>query len=244
MKLNCDMGESYGAWTMGMDADVMPYVDMANIACGFHASEPMTMAKTVSLAKQYKVSIGAHPSYPDLLGFGRREMHFSASEVTNIVLYQVGALYSVCYAQGVSLDYVKPHGALYNAMMNDEAIFEAVLDAMSSLPICVPLMVLATNQATMMQAKAGKKGIKLLLEAFCDRAYTDEGKLVPRSIEGAILDSDAAIIERVKELVVSKQITTLSGKKLALNADTICVHGDHAKALASVKKIRAFIESL
>lgn len=244
MKLNCDMGESYGAWTMGMDADVMPYIDMANIACGFHASEPMTMAKTVSLAKQYDVAIGAHPSYPDLQGFGRREMHFSASEITNIVLYQVGALYSVCYAQGVSLDYVKPHGALYNAMMTDEVIFEAVLAAMSSLPIRVPLMILATNQAAIMQAKAAKKGIKLLLEAFCDRAYTDEGALVSRSIQGAVLDSDAAIIERVKELVITKQITTISGKKLAVNADTICVHGDHDKALTSVKKIRAFIEGL
>ncbi len=244
MKLNCDMGESYGVWTMGMDTDVMPYVDMANIACGFHASDPMIMAKTVQLAKVHHVAIGAHPSYPDLLGFGRRDMHFSTDEITHIVLYQVGALHSICYAQGVSLDYVKPHGALYNTMMKDEAVFESILHAMTLLPISVPLMILATDQAAIMRAKAHKQGVQLLLEAFCDRAYTDEGKLVSRDIKGAVLDTDEAITARVEELIVNKQITTISGKKLDIDADTICVHGDSAHALESVKTIRQFITSL
>lgn len=244
MKLNCDMGESFGHWKMGMDAEIMPYVDMANIACGFHASDPLTMSKTVALAKAQNVMVGAHPAYPDLLGFGRRDIKLSATEITNMVLYQVGALQAICHRQNVELAYVKPHGALYNAMMKDDVIFTAILDAMSSLSVNIPLMVLATSNAEHMSQQADKYGVSILLEAFCDRAYSDEGSLVPRSQEHSVLIGDFAIENRIRELIVDREITTISGKKLSINADSICVHGDHIDALESVKKVRMFIESL
>ena len=244
MKLNCDMGESFGHWKMGMDAEIMPYVDMANIACGFHASDPLTMSKTVALAKAHNVTVGAHPAYPDLLGFGRRDMKLSATEITNMVLYQVGALEAICHRQDMQLAYVKPHGALYNSMMKDDVIFSAILDAMSSLSVKIPLMVLASNKVEQMSQQADKYGVSLLFEAFCDRAYTDAGSLVPRSQAGAVLVGDTAIENRIRELIIDKQITTISGKKLSINADTICVHGDHIDALESVKKVRTFIENL
>ncbi len=244
MKLNCDMGESFGQWKMGMDEDIMPHVDMANIACGFHASDPLTMAKTVALAKEYNVAIGAHPAYPDLLGFGRRDLKLSESEIINIVLYQVGALQSICHSQGVQLSYVKPHGAFYNAMMRDEAIFLSIVKGISLLSSKLPLMILATNDAERMQSQADKLGVSLLLEAFCDRAYSDEGRLVPRNMEDSVLKDERDIENRIRELIQDKHITTITGKKLSVNADTICVHGDHPEALDSVKKVRAFIESL
>jgi UPF0271 protein len=244
MKLNCDMGESFGHWKMGMDAEIMPYVDMANIACGFHASDPLTMSKTVALAKAHNVTVGAHPAYPDLLGFGRREMKLSAAEITNMVLYQVGALEAICHRQDMQLAYVKPHGALYNSMMKDDVIFSAILDAMSSLSVKIPLMVLASNKVEQMSQQADKYGVSLLFEAFCDRAYSDAGSLVPRSQEGSVLVGDTAIEKRIRELITDRQITTISGKKLSINADAICVHGDHIDALESVKKVRTFIESL
>jgi UPF0271 protein len=244
MKLNCDMGESFGHWKMGMDEEIMPYVDMANIACGFHASDPLTMSKTVALAKAHNVVVGAHPAYPDLLGFGRRDIKLSATEISNIVLYQIGALQAICHSQQVQLAYVKPHGALYNAMMRDNDIFSAIINAMSSLEINIPLMILANNNAEQMRAQADKLGVSLLLEAFCDRAYSDEGSLVPRSENNSVLVGDTAIENRIRELVVDKKITSISGKKLSINADTICVHGDHSDALESVIKVRAFIDSL
>jgi UPF0271 protein len=244
MKLNCDMGESFGHWKMGMDAEIMPHVDMANIACGFHASDPLTMSKTVVLAKAHNVMVGAHPAYADLLGFGRRDIRLSAAEIINMVLYQVGALEAICHRQDMQLAYVKPHGALYNAMMKDDVIFTAILDAMSSLSVKIPLMVLASNNAEQMSQQANKYGVSLLFEAFCDRAYSDDGSLVPRSQAGSLLAGDTAIESRIRELILDRQITTISGKKLSINADTICVHGDHMDALESVKKVRTFIESL
>ncbi len=238
------MGESFGHWKMGMDEEIMPYINMANIACGFHASDPLTMSKTVALAKADNVAIGAHPAYPDLLGFGRRDMKLSSVEITNIVLYQVGALQAVCHAQNVEVGYVKPHGALYNAMMRDSMIFAAIVDAVASLSVSIPLMILATDKADEMKQQADKQGVSILLEAFCDRAYNDDGSLVSRSVKGSVLSDDSAIEYRIKELIQNKEITAMSGKKLPVNADTICVHGDNAHALQSVKKIRHFIESL
>lgn len=244
MKLNCDMGESFGHWKMGSDEKIMPYVDMANIACGFHASDPLTMSKTVVLAKTHNVVIGAHPAYPDLLGFGRRDIKLSATEITNIVLYQVGALQAICQSQQVKVAYVKPHGALYNAMMRDSTILTAILTAMASFSADIPLMVLANKNAENIKQQAASLGVPILFEAFCDRAYSDEGDLVPRGAEGSVLSESRAIENRIRELISDKEITTITGKKLSINADTICVHGDHDEALESVKKIKSFIENL
>lgn len=245
MKLNCDVAEGFGSWSMGPDSDVMPYIDMANIACGFHASDPFIMAKTVRLAKQQGVSVGAHPGYPDLLGFGRRDIVFSHQEITELLQYQIGALQAICRAQGMVVDYVKPHGALYNLMMRDEQVLLTIMKAVAALSAdtdakILPLMVLANNKSHEIKQQAEKIGLSILLEAFCDRAYNDDGSLVPRAVEGAVLD-DASIEKRISELVNEKIITTVSGKKIPIHADTICFHGDSQHALKAVRKIKSLI---
>lgn len=248
LKLNCDMGEGFGPWSMGLDSEVMPFIDMANIACGFHASDPFIMSKTVRMAKQHGVSIGAHPGYPDLLGFGRRDITFSAQEIKDLIHYQVGALQIISHANNAKVEYVKPHGALYNLMMRDETILSTVIDAIALInknqDQKVSLMVLANNKACVIKEQAEKQGVSILFEAFCDRAYADDGSLVSRHIDGAVLTDDLAIEKRISELIIDKEITTLSGKKLPILADTLCVHGDNSHALSTVKKIRQFINRL
>lgn len=240
MKLNCDLGESFGSWQMGLDADVMPYIDMANIACGFHAGDADVMAKTLQLAKQHGVAVGAHPSYPDLQGFGRRSMALSASEIINTMRYQIAALDGMALSAGVALSYVKPHGALYNDMMSKPAVFDAVLDAVAGFYKPLKLMILATAQQQQYLELAKPKGVALLFEAFADRRYTDEGTLTPRSQSGAVLHGDE-MLAQVARLVKHGTVTTVSGKQLALNADTLCVHGDNQTAIAQVQQIRALL---
>ena len=181
MKLNCDLGESFGSWQMGLDTDVMPYIDMANIACGFHAGDADVMAKTLLLAKQHGVAVGAHPSYPDLQGFGRRSMALSASEIINTMRYQMAALDGMAQSAGVTISYVKPHGALYNDMMSKAAVFDAVLQAVAGYYRPLKLMILATAEQQHYHDLASAKGVELLFEAFADRRYTDDGKLTPRA---------------------------------------------------------------
>jgi UPF0271 protein len=244
MKLNCDMGESFGQWAMGNDEAIMPYIDMANIACGFHASDPSIMNATVALAKEHNVVVGAHPSYPDLQGFGRRDMQFSLSEIADMIVYQIGALFMLCKKQGVELKYVKPHGALYNLMVRDIKVFDAIVSGIADLPFDLSLMVLATTDNKIQLQSADQKGVPLILEAFCDREYTDEGKLVPRKEKGAVLEGDQAIEKRIVDVVENKCITSINGKVLDIKADTICVHGDHEGALESVQKVKSFLASL
>lgn len=248
MKLNCDLGESFGNWQMGHDELIMPYIDMANIACGFHASDPSVMSKTVQLAKVHNVSIGAHPGYPDLQGFGRREMSMSADEITDMVIYQIGALQAVCRAYGANVDYVKPHGALYNTMMKDDVVRGAILKALAilsdSAANTLPLMVLSNAQAGEIKQHALSYSVPVIFEAFADRAYTDEGCLVPRNLTGAMLDTDEAIEAHVIGLIQRQTVTSINGKDIEIMADTICVHGDNLHALESVKKIRQLISSL
>lgn len=240
MKLNCDLGESYGSWQMGLDADVMPHIDMANIACGFHAGDADVMARTLALAKQHSVTIGAHPSYPDLQGFGRRSMALSHSEIVNCMRYQIAALDGMALSTGLSLTYVKPHGALYNDMMAKPAVFAAVLDAVASFYKPLKLMILATARQQEFAAQAKAQGVELLFEAFADRRYTDEGTLTPRNQAGAVLHGDD-MLAQVRQLVKHGSVTTASGKQLALSADTLCVHGDNQAAIAQVQQIRALL---
>lgn len=248
MKLNCDLGESYGAWQMGNDELIMPYIDMANVACGFHASDPSVMAKTVQLAQSHNVSIGAHPAYPDLQGFGRRNMSMSADEITNLVLYQIGALQAICDALGAKIDYVKPHGALYNTMMVDENVRGAILKALAMLSEnaekTLPLMMLFNSLSSEIKQHASSYSIPVIFEAFADRAYTAEGNLVSRQLEGAILSNDDAIEAHIKGLIQDQEVTSIDGVTIEIVADTICVHGDDLHALESVKKIRQLISSL
>ena len=240
MKLNCDLGESFGSWQMGLDSDVMPHIDMANIACGFHAGDADVMARTLELAKRHNVSIGAHPSYPDLQGFGRRSMALSRSEIVNCMRYQIAALDGMALSAGVQLSYVKPHGALYNDMMAKPAVFAAVLDAVAGFYKPLKLMILATAHQQDFAAQAKAQGVELLFEAFADRRYTDEGTLTARSQPGAVLHGDD-MLSQVRQLVKHNSVTTASGKLLTLSADTLCVHGDNPAAIAQVQQIRALL---
>lgn len=241
MKLNCDLGESFGSWQMGLDSDVMPHIDMANVACGFHAGDADVMARTLQLAKQHGVMVGAHPSYPDLQGFGRRSMALSHSEIVNCLRYQIAALDGMAQSAGVAISYVKPHGALYNDMMAKPAVFAAVLDAVAGYYKPLKLMILATARQQEFADSAKAQGVSLLFEAFADRRYTDEGTLTPRSQSGAVLHGDD-MLAQVAQLVKHGTVTTVSGNSLSLNADTLCVHGDNQAAIAQVQQIRALLQ--
>ncbi len=240
MKLNCDLGESFGAWTMGLDSEVMPHIDQANIACGFHGGDPLVMQKTLALAKQHRVTVGAHPSYPDLVGFGRRSMQCSTEELIALIHYQVAALDGMAAAQGLSIEYVKPHGALYNDMMKKPEVFAAILTALAKYPKKLALMLQATPEIDDYKAQASKLGITVYSEAFADRCYDDEGRLLARSESGAVL-TRAAMLVQVKQLAEQGTITTVSGKVVPLNVDSLCVHGDNLEGVQAIAEIKALI---
>lgn len=238
MKLNCDAGESFGSWKMGLDEKVLPYVDMANFACGFHAGDPLIMEHSITLALKHNVEIGAHPAYPDLVGFGRRSMACSLEEIEALVLYQIGALYAFCKANGATLRYVKPHGGLYNDMMKDVRIFKAVAKAVARFDNTLKLMILSMIDTSAHESVARELGIELLYEVFADRAYDDKGYLVPRSQDGSVLHDTQKVLERLALLKKEGCLETITGKKIALKADTLCVHGDNEAAVALVKSLR------
>ena len=238
MKLNCDAGESFGSWKMGLDEAVLPFVDMANFACGFHAGDPLIMDASIKLALKHNVEIGAHPAYPDLMGFGRRSMACSLDEIEAMVLYQVGALYGFVKANGATLSYVKPHGGLYNDMMKDLRIFKAVATAVARFDKTLKLMILSMVDTAAYEAVAQELGLELLYEVFADRAYDDNGLLVPRSQKGSVLHDTQAVIVRLNLLQNRGLLETISGKKIALKADTLCVHGDNEAAVRLVETLR------
>jgi len=241
--LNCDMGESFGVWTMGDDAHAMPLVDQANLACGFHASDPLTMQRTVALAVQHGVSIGAHPAYPDLQGFGRRQMACAPEEVTALVLYQLGALDAFCRAAGTQLAYVKPHGALYNDLVRDDALFSAVLEACARYRQGLPLMVLALADNHRERRLAEAFAVPLLFEAFADRAYLADGQLAPRRLSGAVHHKPEIILSQALAIARGEPFADLDGKPLQLRADSLCVHGDNAESLAVLRRLRAQLDA-
>ncbi|MGB3595815.1 MAG: 5-oxoprolinase subunit PxpA [Pseudomonas neustonica] len=244
LQLNCDMGESFGAWTMGMDEAVMPYVDCANIACGFHAADPGIMRRTVALAVSHDVMIGAHPAYPDLAGFGRRSMNCSAQEVEDMLLYQLGALEAICRAEGATLSYVKPHGALYNDMMRQPALLRAVMRAVAAFDASLPLMLLARRDNREAQSLAAEQGIPLWFEAFADRGYDGDGYLLPRSQPGAVHHDAEQILAQALTFARGEPLTASDGSDLYLQADSLCVHGDNAESVAVVARIRAAMDAL
>jgi len=244
LKLNCDLGESFGHWKMGIDDAIMPFIDSANIACGFHASDPVIMQHTVELACKYEVTIGAHPGYPDLVGFGRRSIKCSSHEIESIVIYQCGALNAICRANNTKIEYVKPHGALYNDMMKDEDIFMAIVRALSRYNSDLKLMILSTNNNVHYESLAKSYGIKLIYEVFADRAYTKEGLLVPRTQGGAVIESTDEILERIELLHREKKLKTICEKTINMRADSMCVHGDNQKAVDLVKALREYINEI
>lgn len=237
------MGESYGAWRMGDDEHAMPLIDQANLACGFHAGDPLIMQRSVALAVQHGVSIGAHPSYPDLQGFGRRHLACSPDEVTALVLYQLGALDAFCRAIGTQLAYVKPHGALYNDLVHDDALFNAVLAACASYRAGLPLMILALADNSRERRLAEAAGVPLLFEAFADRAYLADGQLVPRRLAGAVHQDSERIIEQAVAIARGEPFADIDGKSLQLQADSLCVHGDNAESLAVLRRLRAQLDA-
>lgn len=242
--INADMGESFGPWVMGMDEHVMPHVDLANVACGFHASDPHVIRRTVRLAKQHGVKVGAHPSYPDLVGFGRRSIACSPDEVEDLVLYQVGALSGICQAEGTRIHYVKPHGALYNDMIRDAGLFEAVVKAVKDFDGTLPLMTMASCDTSMVQEIADRHGITLWFEAFADRAYDGEGRLVPRRTPGAVHEDPDEILAQAVRIAKGEPLTAIDGSEIVLSADTLCVHGDNNESIAAIQSIREAILAL
>jgi UPF0271 protein len=241
MLLNCDLGESYGSWTMGLDARVMPHIDQANIACGFHGGDPVTIQATLTLAAKYGVRVGAHPAYPDLAGFGRRSMNLDAREIIADLHYQVAALEGMALCQGMELGYVKPHGALYNDMMASDRVRTAVMEAVASYHRPLALMLQATPEADKHRSEAEHHGIRLLFEAFADRCYDDDGRLLSRQKPGAVHDRKR-MLAQVKQLQSEGSVTTVSGRILALQADSLCVHGDNPEGVEAIEAIRALVD--
>jgi 5-oxoprolinase (ATP-hydrolysing) subunit A len=241
--LNCDMGESFGAWNMGMDGEVIRHVTSANIACGYHAGDARIMYETVKLAKSHGVGVGAHPGYPDLVGFGRRNMDCTPEEVRDYVAYQIGALKAFCALHGVALQHVKPHGSLYNMSVGNEPFIRAIVQAIAGVDRSVIYLALGGAQAPLVAKIAKDAGVKVAFEAFPDRAYTPEGKLAPRSLPGAVIKDPKAAAERALRMAKEGKIITTDGSVLTMQIDTICVHGDNPSAVELVRQIRAAIEA-
>ena len=238
--LNCDMGESFGAYTIGMDDKVISYISSANIACGYHASDPVVMEKTIALAKKQGVAVGAHPGFPDLMGFGRRNMNVTPAEAKAYVQYQLGALDAMCKAQGMTLQHVKPHGALYNMAGKDYSLAYAICEGVKEINKDLIMLVLSGSQ---MQKAAQDLSLKVAKEVFADRAYEEDGSLVDRKKEGAMIKDEEIAIARMIHLIKEKKVEAISGKTISMEADSVCVHGDGEKALLFVQKLReAFLK--
>lgn len=237
--LNCDLGESFGAYTIGMDEAVIPLITSANVACGYHAGDPLVMAQTVERCRAAGVHIGAHPGFPDLMGFGRRNMNVSPAEAKAYIQYQLGALLAFCRASGVSMHHVKPHGALYNMAAKDEKLARAIVEGICEVDDRLTLLALSGSE---MLLAAEKAGLRAASEVFADRAYQANGTLVPRSQPGAMITDENEAIARVVRMVTEGVVTSIDGIDVPLRADSICVHGDGEKALLFVQKIRAALE--
>lgn len=233
--LNSDLGESFGSYTIGSDDKIIPLVTSANVACGYHASDPVVMSKTIALAKEAGIGVGAHPGFPDLMGFGRRNMAVSPAEAKAYTLYQLGALFAFCKVNGVKMQHVKPHGALYNMAAKDYELSKAICEAIAEFDD--DLIVLALSGGELARA-AKDMGLRTALEVFADRAYEEDGSLVNRRKEGAVITDEKEAIRRVVRMVKEKKVTAITGKDIDITADSICVHGDGVKALAFVKQIR------
>lgn len=237
--LNCDMGESFGTYVLGYDALAMPYVTSINVACGFHASDPDNMAKTVMLAKEKGIAIGAHPGFPDLVGFGRRAMALTPEEVKNAVVYQIGALDAFCRTAGIKMQHVKAHGALYNMAEKDLAIATAIAAAIKSVAPDLYMLCLANSQ---MVVAAKQQGVRFVEEAFADRAYTEEGTLVSRKVAGSVIHDITEVVSRVVRMVKDESVISITGKEIPIHAQTICVHGDTPGAVEMVKGLREALD--
>ena len=236
--LNSDVGESFGNYKLGMDEAVIPLVSSVNIACGFHAGDPHVMQKTISLAKRYGIAPGAHPGFPDLLGFGRRNMDATIDEIRDYVAYQIGALQAFATREGITLQHVKPHGALYNMAFKNLNIWDAVAEVVSQLDKNLILVAMAGQDREKIESIGSKHGVKIAFEFFADRAYNQDGSLVSRREAGAVIHDQQEAADRVLRLVKDGKVIARGGTKISLAADTICVHGDNPAAIRLIEKIR------
>ncbi len=236
--INCDMGESFGAYKLGLDEEVIKYITSANIACGYHAGDPLVMERTVSLAKNYGVSAGAHPGFPDLMGFGRRNIDATLAEIKGYVTYQIGALQAFAKAQGVRVEHVKPHGALYLMAVEDEKISEAVVEAIKNVDKDLIFIALAGAKGEKMTKIGERIGLRVAYEAFPDRAYTPEGTLVSRRQPGAVIKDPDVVAQRALKMAKEGKVVAIDGTEINLRPETLCVHGDTPGAVNLVKKIR------
>ncbi len=236
--LNSDSGEAFGSWSMGDDATMMSLVSSANIACGFHASDPLTMRNTCALAARNNVRIGAHVSYPDLVGFGRRFIDMAPAELTNAVLFQLGALEAVARAEGTRVSYVKPHGGLYNAIVHHEQQAQAVAQGIKEFGGDLPILCLPHSE---IEKSAQSLGLPVVYEVFADRGYTPEGTLVPRTQPGAVIHDTEEVAQRVLRMVAEGTVVAQDGSVVSLRADSICVHGDTPGAVALAREVREIL---
>lgn len=235
LDINCDLGESFGAYTIGCDEQVIPYITSANIACGYHAGDPTVMHRSVELCCRYGVQVGAHPGLPDLAGFGRRRMQITPAEAADCVAYQIGALRAFCDEVGVPLHHVKPHGALYNMAAKDRPLADAICRAVQK---AAPGAILLALSGSEMETAARAIGLPVACEVFADRGYRPDGTLVPRGTPGAMIEDETQAIARVVRMAREGKVTACDGSQVALRADSVCVHGDGPKALAFVEKLR------
>ncbi len=238
--LNSDLGESFGAWPMGQDEMLMTSITSANVACGFHAGDPSIMRRTIALAVQYGVAIGAHPGFPDLVGFGRRELQASPQEVEDFVLYQVSALAGMAAAAGVRLQHVKAHGALYNMAARDRELAAAIARGAAAVDRTLVFFGLPNSELL----RAGESaGLKVAAEVFADRAYEPDGSLASRRKDGSVLHDSAEVVARAIRMARSGEVVATDGSVIRLKADTICVHGDTPGAADLARKVRAGLET-
>ena len=241
--LNSDVGESFGNYRLGMDEKIIPLISSANIACGFHAGDPIVMKRTIAVAKEHGVAPGAHPGFPDLMGFGRRKMDVSLDEIKDYVTYQMGALQAVAAAQGMALQHVKPHGALYNMAAEDIKIWDAVAGVIAVVDPQLVLFVMAGPWRQELEAIGVRHGIRMAFEFFGDRAYNPDGTLVSRKLPGAVIHDHELVAEKVLKMVKEGKVVCIDGTEIELAAETICVHGDNPAALELVRNIRNSLET-
>jgi len=234
VNLNADLGESFGAWRMGRDDEMLALVNSANVACGFHAGDPAVMRRTVALARKHGVSIGAHPSYPDLQGFGRRPMDIADGELEAILIYQIGALQAMARAEGVQVTHVKPHGALNNRACVDAQLARCVARAVRAVDARLILLAPVLSQLV---AAGHEAGLPVMQEVFADRAYADDGTLLPRSLPGAVLHGADACVRHVLRMVETGALHSVNGVELPVAVQSICVHGDDPEAVATARAV-------
>ncbi len=240
--INCDMGESFGAYKIGRDEEIIRYITSSNIACGFHASDPNIMERTVLLCKDNRVSAGAHPGYPDLLGFGRRFMDMDPKELINALIYQVGALQGFLALHQMPLQHVKMHGALYNHLMKEENLFLEIIESLKNAFGDLIFLTLSTDRTAALKKVLRKKAIRIALEAFPDRNYSDNGELLSRKHKEAVLKDPDLIAKRAVRMVKERGIESVSGHWLGIEVDTLCIHGDNLESIDAARRMKMYFE--